>query len=113
MWQLAHHSTKASDNPRISRTGIYLLQLQLAMLGFIPSRLRSPLRLRRRPHSGCPRPPGFEALLLARGVTCLLFSDSTYEEFYGLGRTREPLYFGPRLPKMAKVAKIGYKTVVG
>ena len=30
-----------------------------------------------------------------------------------LGRTREPLYFGPRLPKMAKVAKIRCETVVG
>ena len=41
------------------------------------------------------------------------FQNSTYEEFYGLGRTRKPLYFGPRLPKMAKVAKIGCETVVG
>ena len=50
---------------------------------------------------------------MARALVKSFFQNLTNEEFYGLGRTREPLYFGPRLPKMAKVAKIGYKTVVG
>ena len=41
-------------------------------------------------------------LLMARKLMKSFFQNSTYEEFYGLGRTREPLYFGPRLPKMGK-----------
>ena len=35
--------------------------------------------------------------------------NSTVRKNAGLATTREPLYFGPRLPKMAKVAKIGYE----
>ena len=52
--------------------------------------------------SSASRPPGQLACSMARAVSRLEFSDSTHGEFYDLGRTREPLYFGPRLPQMGK-----------
>ena len=60
-----------------------------------------------------PRPPGLLALLMGCPKLKIPCQNSAVRKNAGLGRTREPLYFGPRKPKMAKVAKIGYKTVVG
>ena len=60
-----------------------------------------------------PRPSGQIAWVLAVCKLKIPCQNSAVRKNAGLATTREPLYFGPRLPKMAKVAKIGYKTVVG
>ena len=52
-------------------------------------------------------------MLMAVSKLKIPCQNSAVRKNAGLATTREPLYFGPRLPKMAKVAKIGYKTVVG
>ena len=60
-----------------------------------------------------PRPPGLLALLVGCPKLKIPCRNSAVRKNAGLATTREPLYFGPRLPKMGKVAKIGCKTVVG
>ena len=60
-----------------------------------------------------PRPSGLLALLMGHTKLKIPCQNSAVRKNAGLATTREPLYFGPRLPKMAKVAKIGCETVVG